>query len=144
MLTKPTKLIFKALTIEIIGAFLLSTFFYTGFFGVDEAKQFFQWLCLPIIIGCALTFAFAWFIGGRFAPNYRFKKWQGVAILFALLLFGIVSTMFIFSLTPDNDINEVSDYAYVILVFLLFGGLPTLILGLWLGNRLIKINSQQI
>lgn len=140
MQTKPTKLIFKALTIEIIGAVLLSSFFYTIFFGLNETIQFFQWLCIPIIIGCVLTYTFGWLIGSRFTPNYQFKKWQGVAIIFALLLFNIIASLFIFSLTPDNDINEASDYVNVIFVFLLFGGLPTLILGLWLGNQLSKIN----
>lgn len=142
MLPKTTKLIFKALTIEIVGAFLLSSFFYTVFFGLEETQQFFQWLCMPILIGCALTYVFAWFIGSQFSPNYQFKKWQGLAIIFTLLLFGIVNTLFIFSLTPDNDINEASDYVNVIFVFLLFGGLPTLVLGLWLGNRLSKINAR--
>ncbi|RZL39546.1 MAG: hypothetical protein EOO96_00355 [Pedobacter sp.] len=140
MLAKIKKLIFTAITIEIIGAMLVSFFFYTLFFGIEETKKLVEWLYPPMIIGCSVTYAFGWIIGNRITTNYQFKKWQGLVIIFALLLVGVFGGMLTLSLSANSDINEISDVFPVVLVFLAFGGLPTLILGLWLGNRLSKIN----
>lgn len=140
MLNRIKKLIFTAITIEIVGAFLLASLFHTVFFGLKETVAILQWLCFPLLIACAITYAFGWFIGNRFSARYHFKKWQGVVIMFALLLVGIFGGMLTLSISANNDINEITDVFPVVLVFLAFGGLPTLILGLWLGNRLSKLN----
>ena len=140
MLSRINKLIFTAITIEIVGAFVLAFLFYAVFFGLKETVMLLQWLYLPLLIACFITYAVGWFIGNRFSANYQFKKWQGVVIMFALIIVGIFGGMLTLSFSANNDINEIADVFPVVLVFLAFGGLPTLILGLWLGNRLSKLN----
>lgn len=140
MLSRINKLIFTAITIEIVGALVLASLFYTVFFGLKETVDIFQWLCFPLLMACAITYAFGWFIGNHFSARYQFKKWQGVIIMFALLLVSIFGGMLTLSISANNDINEITDVFPVVLLFLAFGGLPTLIWGLWLGSRLSKLN----
>lgn len=136
MRTKVSKLIFTATTIEIIGALLISSFFYTLFFGVHETITMLKWLYPHLFIGSIFSYALGWLIGQSFSANYQFKKWQGVVIMFALLLAGIFAAMFSLSASSQNDISSFMDFVPVILVFLAFGGIPTLFLGLWLGKQL--------
>lgn len=141
MLAKTTKLIFTSITIEIIGAFLVFNFFYTLFFNAHETTEILRWLWLPLVVGCATMYILAWLFAKALPPNYRYKIWQGVLLMFALLLVSIIVGMVVISMWPNNDINELADVFPVILISLAFGGLPTLLVGLWLGNRLKKISA---
>lgn len=136
MKTKIKQYILKAVGIEIFGTILLFSFFYTLFFGSNETIKIFHWLWLPIFIGCALAFGLAWVISDWFSENYNFKKRQGVIIIFGLLISGVIAGTISLSLSDGNDINDFSDFFSIIIVFLLFGGIPTIAVGLWLGNRL--------
>ncbi|SOD18352.1 hypothetical protein [Pedobacter xixiisoli] len=138
MLNRTKRLILTAITIEIIGAIFISSFFYTMFFGLNETIEIFRWLFFPILFGTILTYALGWFIGSSFSANYVFKKWQGILMMFALLIVGICGAMLSLSFASNNDINSIDAIFPVIFVFLAFGGLPTLILGLWLGSQLKK------
>ncbi|MCZ4245919.1 hypothetical protein [Pedobacter punctiformis] len=136
MKTKIKQHIFKAVTIEIAGALLVFSLLYTLFFGLNETVEILCWLWLPILISCTAAYVFGWVISNWFTVHYNFKKWQGVAIIFSLLIISIIAGVFALSLANNNDINDLTDVFPVILIFLLFGGLPTLVVGFWLGKQL--------
>lgn len=138
MQTNLKRYIFTAISIEIVGALIFFTFFYSLFFGFKETIEFVRWLWLPLVIGCVSAYVFGWILANAFPTHYRFKKWQAVLMMFALLFGAIVVAMAVISLWPNNDIDEVSDVFPAVLVFLAFGGLPTLFVGLWLGSRLAR------
>lgn len=139
---KAKKYILTAVTIEIMGTLFLFSLLYTLFFGIKDTLEILHWLLFSIFIGCTAAYGFGWFMSGWFPNSYNFRKWQAVVIIFSLLIIGIIAGMLSLSLTKGNDINAISDLFPVILVFLLFGSLPTLGVGLWLGNRLQrKLNN---
>ena len=139
------KHILKALLIEGIGAIILASAFYTLFFSFAETIEFFEVLWLPILIGfLAMCFA-AIFIGNSFSPRFNFKIWHGVVLVLVLLLIAIVTGVIATLLIPNWDSYDIIQSAIsVILIFLSFGGLPTLITGIWLGYRLKKIKYIKI
>ncbi|RZL30479.1 MAG: hypothetical protein EOO96_18055 [Pedobacter sp.] len=131
------KHILKAVLIESIGAVLLASAFYALFFSFAETMEFSKILWFPILAGFfAMCFA-GIVIGNSFSQNFKFKVWHGVAIIFVLLIIaiviGVIATLFI----PNWDSFDIIQGAIsVILIFLSFGGLPTLLTGIWLGYRL--------
>lgn len=130
------KHILKAVIIESIGAIILASGFYTLFFSFAETIEFFEVLWLPILIGfLAMCFA-GRAIGNSFSPSFKFKIWHGVVLVFVLLIIAIVIGVVATLLIPNWDRFDIQDVFSVILVFLAFGGLPTLIVGVWLGNQL--------
>lgn len=135
------KHILKAVLIESIGAVLLASAFYALFFSFAETMEFFKILWFPILAGFfAMCFA-GIVIGNSFSQNFKFKVWHGVVIIFVLLIIaivvGVIATLFI----PNWDSFDIIQSAIsVILIFLSFGGLPTLLTGIWLGYRLKKVN----
>lgn len=135
------KHILKAVLIESVGAVLLASAFYALFFSFAETMEFFKILWFPILAGFfAMCFA-GIVIGNSFSQNFKFKVWHGVAIIFVLLIIaiviGVIATLFI----PNWDSFDIIQGAIsVILIFLSFGGLPTLLTGIWLGYRLKKVN----
>lgn len=133
---KVKQYIFKAITIEIVLAILIFSFFYTLFFSLKDTIEILCWLWFPILIGGMAVYILGWFLGSNFPEDFRFKKWHGVLIMFIVLITGIIVGMLAFSLSKNNDVNNFSDFIPVPIVFLIFGGIPTLLVGLWLGNSL--------
>ena len=133
------KNITQAVLIVGIGAFLLATVFYALFFSFAETIEFFEVLWFPILAGfLAMCFA-GILIGNSFSQSFNFKIWHGVAIIFVLLIIAVVIGVMTTLLLPNWDRVDLQDVISIILVFLAFGGLPTLLTGIWLGYRLKKI-----
>lgn len=132
-----TKRILKAVFIESAGAIVLASAFYALFFSFAETMAFFEVLWFSILAGfLAMCFA-GIVIGNSFSQTFKFKVWHGVAIIFALLLVAIVAGVMATLLIPNWDTFCIIQSAIsVILIFLSFGGLPTLLTGIWLGYRL--------
>ena len=100
---------------------------------------------MPILLGfLAMCFA-GIVIGNSFSTRFNFKIWHGVVLVFVLLIIAIVIGVVATLLIPNWDSYDIIQSAIsVILIFLSFGGLPTLITGIWLGYRLKKIKSIKI
>ncbi|MFV0541167.1 MAG: hypothetical protein ACK5MZ_08020 [Aestuariibaculum sp.] len=81
-------------------------------------------------------YTIGWFLGKLFPKNYPYKTYHGIIILFAVLIFAIFIGCFVLGLMPNNDMNAITDVFPVLLIFLIFGGLPTFIIGIWLGKKL--------
>lgn len=139
------KHILKAVIIESIGAVILASAFYALFFSFAETIEFFEVLWLPILLGfLAMCFA-GIVIGNSFSARFNFKIWHGVILVFVLLIIAIVIGVVATLLIPNWDSYDIIQSAIsVILIFLSFGGLPTLLTGIWLGYRLKKIKSIKI
>ena len=133
-----TRNITKAVFIVGIGAILLATVFYALFFSFAETTEFFEALWFPILAGFLAMFFIGRIIGNSFSPSFAFKIWHGVVLIFVLLIIAIVIGVMATMLLPNWDSINVQDVFSIILVFLLFGGLPTLVTGIWLGYRLKK------
>lgn len=123
---------------EIVVAILIFTLFYALFFNLNETIEILYWLWIPILVGCAVTYFLGWLIGRCFPIGFRYRRWHGVLIMFTLLIAGIIAAMLMLSVSVNSDIDAFSDVFPVLFIFLIFGGIPTLFVGLWLGNRLIE------
>lgn len=137
-----SKTIKKAVFIQIIGTILLGSAFYTLFFSAAETVEFFKVLWLQLLFGfIAMYFAGRW-IGNSFKPTFNFKVWHGIAIIFALLFVGIIAGVLAMQFLPDWHISDnIQTIISLLLIFLTFGGLPTLIVGIWLGYALRKTST---
>lgn len=136
-----TKNILKAVFVESIGTILLGSVSYALFFSLAETKEFFEVLWLPILAGfTAMCFA-GRALGNSFSPSFKFNVWHGIVIVFALLFIAIIVGVMATLLLPNWDKIGLQDVFSVILVFLSFGGLPTLVVGVWLGNALKKLSK---
>jgi len=136
-----TKQIIKAVFLEGIGAILLGTAFYGLFFSFAEIIDFFEALWFPILIGFLAMYFAGRIIGNSFSSNFKFKIRHGVAIVFVLLIIAIVMGVMAMLLLSDWDSVGIQGVFSVILVFLVFGGLPTLVVGIWLGYDLKKLHK---
>lgn len=135
-----TKKITQAVFTLSIGAVLLATAFYVLFFSFKETMEFFETLWLPILAGFLTMYFAGTLIGNSFLPSFKFKIWQGVVIIFVLLITGIVVGIMATLLLYNWDRVDLQGVISIILVFLAFGGLPTLLTGIWLGYKLKKIS----
>jgi hypothetical protein len=140
-----TKHITTAISLEIVLGFLMFLFFHNLLLGVYEnAFDVIIWLWFPILIGIISMYAIGWYLGKQLPENYSYKIYHGIIILFAILIIAVLVGSFIFALMPNNDMDSIADVFLVLLVFLIFGGLPTLLVGIWLGNKLSKkLNSHK-
>ncbi|WAC42574.1 hypothetical protein [Pedobacter sp. SL55] len=137
-----SKTINKAVFIQIIGTILLGSVFYALFFSVTETVDFFKVLWFPLFVGFFTMFFSGKFIGNSFKPTFNFKVWHGIAIIFALLFVGIIAGVLAMQFLPDWHISDnVQTIISLLLIFLTFGGLPTLIVCIWLGYKLCKTST---
>lgn len=135
-----TKHLLTAISIEICLSFLVFIFFHNLFLGYYEnSVDVIVWLWLPISMAVIAMYAMAWYLGKQLPANYAYKTYHGIIILFSLLLVAVLVGCFVFSLQNNNDFDDVTDVFPVLLIFLVFGSLPTLFVGLWLGKRLNKL-----
>lgn len=138
---KVKQYIFKAITIEIVLAILIFSFFYTLFFSLQDTIEILGWLWYALLVGCMTAYSLGWGLGNNFPKDFKFKKLHGVLIMFAILITGIIIGMLSFSLSESNDVNNFSDFIPVSIVFLIFGGIPTFGVGVWLGNHLENLTK---
>lgn len=138
-MSSTTKTITKAVIAEAIGTLLLGSGFYILFFSFAETLAFFEVLWLPLLVGFIAMFFIGRIMGNSFSPSFKYKVWHGVAIIFTLLIVAIITGVTATVLIPNWDsLDRIQGVISVVLIFLSFGGLPTLVVGIWLGYRLKK------
>jgi len=136
-----TRNILTAVTIEVVTAILVFSFFHILFFGVQATLEIKAFL-FPIFSGIACAYGSGWLIGNNLIIQNGYKVWHGVAIIFTILLIAVVAGTLSVNLTQQLDgIKNLSGLLSVILVFLIFGSLPTLAIGLWLGKCLKQMKK---
>ena len=137
-----TKNIITAISIEICLSFLVFILFQNLFLGYYEnSVDLIVWLWLPISMTVIAMYTMAWYLGKQLPANYAYKTYHGIIILFSLLIVAVLVGCFVFSLQGNNDFDDVTDVCPVLLIFLVFGSLPTLFVGHWLGKKLNKLKQ---
>ena len=138
-----TKKILNAVLIEAFGTLLTFFVLYSLLFNAQEMMMFLDILWFPGIIAVVAMLATGYILGEFLSASLkpRYPLALGVFIMFVLLLIGIVVGVLAFNLSNIGDkITKIESWISVILVFLLFGGIPTLIVGMVLGKKLKRLH----
>ncbi|UIR55672.1 hypothetical protein LZQ00_15550 [Sphingobacterium sp. SRCM116780] len=142
-----TKKILYAVVLESFGTLLTFFVLYSLFFNVQEIIMFLGILWFPGIIAVIAMLATGYTLGEFLSTSLkpRYTLTSGIIILFVLLLIGIVVGVLAFNLSNEGDkITRMESWMAVILVFLLFGGIPTLIVGIVLGKKLKPLHTDNL
>ena len=144
---KATQCILIAITIEVLLALLtyesvnfLITTNHVGFFSDFKGNL------LPIGSGVLMCVVLGILIG-EFFPFERQPRalqiYLGIIILFFLLFEGVLTGYFVENAHYSLFYFNWNDLGILFLVFLIFGGIQTLGVGIWLGMRLRKMKSEE-
>lgn len=144
---KATQYILIAIAIEVLLALLtyesvnfLITTNHVGFFSDFKGNL------LPIGSGVLMCVVLGILIG-EFFPFERQPRalqiYLGIIILFFLLFEGVLTRYFVENAHYSLFYFNWNDLGILFLVFLIFGGIQTLGVGIWLGMRLRKMKSEE-
>src|SRR5690606_12263987 len=137
---KTTRYIFQMLTAEVLCAAAVALFFRNAIAGsTANLWQAVGWLCFPVLAGVLAMFLLGWYIGNNHL--HQPKVWHGILLNFALLFMGVTVGTFAAHLGNNIDSLTLNGMLTVWLVFLLFGGIPTLLIGWWFGMRMQQNNQ---
>ena len=140
-----TKLLFKALILEYVLAFI-SVFIGIIVKGADSFSDFSAilfHLAIPVLVGFLFSATIIYYIGTYIdlkRPSKSFCMVIGIFLMFLLLTISVLIGTFTLRILFENSIDNFS-YLNVLLIFYVFGGVQTLFVGLWLGvklNQLLK------
>lgn len=139
-----TKYIFTAIGMEIIVAIA------TAFFIFDRENMLFIFhteLIVHYIFSLLIILLIAYFLGQKIEYKMQTKnsrKWKGILLMFSFLYFFIC--ILIITANPYRTIKEFNIIMETIIIYLayttLFGGIQTLLIGIWLGYKLSRIRNE--
>ena len=144
---KATQYILIAIAIEVLLAqltyesvnFLITTN-HAGFFSDFKGNL------LPIGSGILMCVVLGILIG-EFFPFERQPRalqiYLAIIILFFLLFEGVLTGYFVENANSSLFYFNWNDLGILFLIFLIFGGIQTLGVGIWLGMRLRKMKSEE-
>ena len=141
---KPTtKLLFKALILEYVLAFI-SVFIGIIVTGADSFSDFSAilfHLAIPVLVGFLFSATIIYYIGAYIDLKRSSKSFYmviGIFLMFVLLtvsvLMGTLTLRILFENSTDNF-----RYLNTLLIFYVFGGVQTLFVGLWFGVKLNQL-----
>lgn len=132
-----TKHIFTFVGIEIVVALITFTILFPSDF-----RYFISNIAEYILLGAMAMLVVGYFLGEK-VPYERYGNIRilwGIGIQFLLLFVGILVPSIVFGFLEKME-GEV--FIILLLCLLTFGGLQTLLLGLWLGYKLSKITGNE-
>lgn len=133
-----TKYIFTFVGIEIVVALITFTILFPSDF-----RYFISNIAEYILLGVMAMLVVGYFLGEK-VPYERYGNIRilwGIGIQFLLLFVGILVPWIVFNIREKIFEGEV--FIILLFYFLMFGGLQTLLLGLWLGYKLSKITGNE-
>ena len=140
-----TKLLFKALILEYVLAFI-SVFIGIIVTGADSFSDFSAilfHLAIPVLVGFLFSATIIYYIGAYIdlkRPSKSFCMVIGIFLMFLLLTISVLIGTFTLRILFENSIDNFS-YLNTLLIIYVFGSVQTLFVGLWLGvklNQLLK------
>ena len=141
---KPTtKLLFKALILEYVLAFI-SVFIGIIVTGADSLSDFSAilfHLAIPVLVGFLFSATIIYYIGTYIDLKRHSKSFCmviGIFLMFLLLTISVLIGTFTLRILFENSIDNFS-YLNVLLIFYVLGGVQTLFVGLWLGVKLNQL-----
>ena len=138
-----TKLLFKALILEYVLAFI-SVFIGIIVTGADSLSDFsaiFFHLAIPALVGFLFSAAIIYYIGAYIhlkGASKSFCMVIGIFLMFILLTVSVLMGTFTLHILFENSTDNFS-YLNVLLIFYVLGGVQTLFVGLWLGVKLNQL-----
>ncbi len=138
-----TKLLFKALILEYVLAFI-SVFIGIIVTGADSLSDFsaiFFHLAIPALVGFLSSVAIIYYIGAYIhlkRPSKNFCMVIGIFLMFVLLTVSVLMGTLTLHILFENSIDNFS-YLNVLLIFYVLGGIQTLFVGLWIGVKLNQL-----
>ena len=138
-----TKLLFKALILEYVLAFI-SVFIGIIVTRADSLSDFsaiFFHLAIPVLVGFLSSAIIIYYIGAYIhlkRPSKSFCMVIGIFLMFVLLTASVLIGTFTLHILFENSIDHFS-YLNVLLIFYVLGGVQTLFVGLWLGVKLNQL-----
>ena len=135
-----TKLLFKALILEYVLAFI-SVSIGIIVTRADSLSDFFFLLAIPVLVGFLFSAAIIYYIGAYIhlkRPSKNFCMVIGIFLMFVLLTVSVLMGTFTLHILFENSIDHFS-YLNVLLIFYVLGSVQTLFVGLWLGVKLNQL-----
>ena len=138
-----TKLLFKALILEYVLAFI-SVFIGIIVTGADSLSDFsaiFFHLAIPALVGFLFSAAIIYYIGAYIhlkGASKSFCMVIGIFLMFILLTVSVLMGTFTLHILFENSTDNFS-YLNVLLIFYVLGGVQTLFVGLWIGVKLNQL-----
>lgn len=133
-----TKYIFIAIEVEFLAALITFSTIYTFIFG-ESIYQALEYLIIPTIVSLIFVSIIGYLIGEKinYAKIRKSIRWfLGVLLLFFLLVIAISIGTII-----THDIISFRIWLEIIFLFFVFGGIQTLLIGIWLGCKLSRIKE---